>query len=291
MLGYTFQQKVYRGILIIFMFILSFIMLFPFLLCLSTSLKSQTELLSPTFNLIPKTFVFQNYTNALSTGDWGLYFKNSLYITIVTVLLSLLFNSISGYAFARLNFKGRETLFMISLVGMMIPQQVSMVPLFIILKKIPFAGGNDFLGNGGQGLLNTYWGMILPSVAGAFGVFLFRQFFMNFPTSLDDAAKIDGLGRVKAFYHIYIPLSMPVFATLAALKSNYVWTEYTWPLIITKTESMKTVQLALALFRTENEVIWNLLMAATVVITIPLIVVFLAAQKYFVEGISSTGMK
>jgi multiple sugar transport system permease protein len=277
--------------LFVIMFILSCIMLFPFILMISTSLQSETELMSSTFHIIPKTIVFANYITAMHTGNWLLYFWNSFFVTTVTVLISLMINSIAGYAFARLNFKGRDVLFMVSLIGMMVPQQVSMVPLFVILRRMPLVGGNDIFGNGGIGFVNSYWGMILPYIAGAFGVFLFRQFFLNFPSSLDDAAKIDGLGRVKAYYYIYMPLSMPVFATLAALKTTMTWSEYTWPLIITQSEHLKTVQLALSLFRTENEVHWNLLMAATALITLPLIALFLSAQKYFVEGIATTGMK
>jgi multiple sugar transport system permease protein len=291
LLGYTEKQKVYKTTVTVVMFILSALMLMPFVLMLSTSLKSEAELLEPAFRIIPKHFVFANYITAMQTGDWPLYFWNSFFVTIVSVVGSLVINSTAGYAFARLKFKGRDVLFLAALIGMMVPQQVTMVPLFVILRKIPLVGGNDLFGNGGHGFVNSYWGMILPQLAGAFGVFMFRQFFMNFPSSLDDAAKIDGLGRFGAFIKIYMPLSLPVFATLTALKTTFVWSEYTWPLIVTQSETLKTVQLALTMFRTENEVHWTLLMAATTMIMLPLIALFLAAQKYFVEGIASTGMK
>lgn len=291
MFGFNQKQKVYQLTLTVVMFLLSVIMLLPLIMMLSTSLKTEAELMEPTFRLLPRHFAFVNYLTAMQRGNWPLYFWNSFIVTFISVIVSLLINSTAGYAFARLKFKGRDFLFMAALIGMMVPQQVTMVPLFVILRKIPFVGGNDFFGNGGHGFVNSYWGMILPQLAGAFGVFLFRQFFMNFPSSLDDAAKIDGLGRLKAFIHIYLPLSLPVFATLAALKTTMVWSEYTWPLIITQSDSLKTVQLALTMFRTENEVQWTLLMAATTLITLPLIALFLAAQKYFVEGIAATGMK
>jgi multiple sugar transport system permease protein len=291
LLGYNEKQKFYKNTLTVVMFILSALMLLPFILMLSTSLKTEAELLEPTFRLIPKHFAFANYVTAMRSGNWPLYFWNSFVVTFICVIGSLVINSTAGYAFARLKFKGRDLLFMAALIGMMVPQQVTMVPLFVILRKIPLVGGNDLFGNGGHGFVNSYWGMVIPQLAGAFGVFLFRQFFMNFPSSLDDAAKIDGLGRFRAFIKIYMPLSLPVFATLMALKTTFVWSEYTWPLIITQSESLKTVQLALTMFRTENEVHWTLLMAATTVITLPLIALFLAAQKYFVEGIATTGMK
>ena len=120
---------------------------------------------------------------------------------------------------------------------------------------------------------------------------MFRQFFMNFTEALDDDARIDGLGRFKAFCLIYVPLSKPVFATLAVLKATQTWNEYTWPLVITNTDEMKTVQLALTLFKTETDIQWNLLMAATLMISLPLIILFVFAQRYFVEGIVTTGLK
>jgi multiple sugar transport system permease protein len=160
-----------------------------------------------------------------------------------------------------------------------------------MLRHFPLAGGNDFFGQGGLGLVNTYAGLIIPFIAGSYGVFLFRQFYLNFPHSLDDAAEIDGLGKVKTFYLIYVPLSKPVFATLGALKATQTWNEYIWPLIITTTDEMKTVQLALSFFRDEYEIQWNYLMAATAIITLPLILIYLFSQKYFVEGIVTTGIK
>lgn len=269
----------------------SLIMLFPLIFMISSSFKTEAELLSSELSLIPKNFTTQNYPTAMLYGNWPLYFWNSFYVTFITVVISLFINSLAGYAFARLKFKGRNLLFFIALIGMMVPQQVTMIPLFVMLKNFPFAGGNNIFGSGGKGLINTYWGMILPYSAGAFGVFLFRQFFMNFPSSLDDAAKIDGLSRFGTFTKIYIPLSIPCFATLAVTKSNQVWSEYLWPLIVSTQEKMKTVQLALTLFQSEMDVQWNLLMAATTLITLPLIILFMFAQKYYIEGITVTGMK
>jgi multiple sugar transport system permease protein len=258
---------------------------------LATSLKTVGELQSEVFTFIPKNLAFNNYIEALSRGNWPRYFWNTFYVTFITVLISLIINSTAGYSFARLDFKGRNTLFIISLIGLMIPPQVTMLPLFIVLKKFPLAGGNDIFGNGGMGYINSYMGLIMPYVAGSFGVFLFRQFYLNFPRSLDDAAKIDGLGRIKTFLYIYAPLSKPIFATLACLKATQTWTEYTWPLIMTTNDQMKTVQLALTMFRDETSIQWNLMMAATALITLPLIILFFLAQKYFVEGIVTTGIK
>jgi multiple sugar transport system permease protein len=271
--------------------IISAIMLFPFILMLSTSLKNMAELQRPVFSILPDILRFDNYPKAMARGNWGLYFWNSIYVTFWTVVLSLLFNSMAGFAFARLEFKFREMLFIISLIGLMIPPQVNMLPIYVILKYIPFAGGNDWLGRDGIGWLNSYWGLIAPYVAGSFGVFLFRQFYLTFPRALDDAAVIDGMNTFQRFILIYIPLSKPVMASLVALKATHTWNEYTWPLIITMTEEMRTVQLALSLYKDEYTIEWELLMAATAVTIIPLLIVFFCAQKYFVEGIVTSGIK
>ncbi len=277
--------------LILIMSILSVVMLIPFVILISTSLKSMEDIQSSVFTFIPKQVVWHNFIDAMSRGNWFRYFWNTFFVTVVVVVFSLITNSLTGYAFARLRFRGREWLFVCTLIGFMIPPQVTMIPLFTVLKNFPLVGGNDILGNGGIGFVNSYYALILPYIAGSFGVFMFRQFFMNFPQALDDAARIDGLGRFKAFCLIYVPLSKPVFATLAVLKATQTWNEYTWPLVITNTDEMKTVQLALTLFKTETDIQWNLLMAATLMISLPLIILFVFAQRYFVEGIVTTGLK
>ena len=284
-------SRLANGIWVAVLIVISFMMIFPFLLMLSTSLKSMAELQRPVFSIIPDVLRFENYPKAMARGNWALYFWNSIYVTAWTVVLSLLFNSMAGFAFARLEFRFRESLFIISLIGLMIPPQVNMLPIYVILKYIPFAGGNDWLGRGGLGWLDSYWGLIAPYVAGSFGVFLFRQYYLTVPRALDDAAVIDGMSARQRFMYIYLPLSKPVMASLVALKATATWNEYTWPLIITMTTEMRTVQLALSLYKDEYTIEWELLMAATAVAIIPLLIVFLCAQRYFVEGIVTTGIK
>jgi multiple sugar transport system permease protein len=276
---------------VVFLLFSTIVMIFPIVLMLITSVKTMNEIMSPRFVFIPAKLMFQNFSVAMATGDWPKYFMNSIIIVIWTVAVGLVITSLCGYSLARLNFRGRDTIFKIFLLGLMIPPQVTMLPNFFIMKYMPFAGGNNAFGIGGMGLINTHAGIIIPIVAGSFGVFLFRQFFLNFPQSLDDAAKIDGLNPVMRFIKIYIPLSIPVFATFIVLKSNSTWNEYTWPLLMTSVDEMKTVQLAFQVFQDEVNVQWNLLMAATTVITMPMILIFLVAQKYFIEGITTTGTK
>ncbi len=265
--------------------------LYPFVVMVTTSLKSYTDIYAAKVKLLPSKFMFSNYTEAMARGTWVRYFFNSFYITALSVAISLVINSLAGYSFARLRFKGRDVLFVITLIGIMVPPQVTMLPVFIVLRYMPFVGGNNFLGQGGQGWIDSHMGLLAPYVAGSFGVFLFRQFFLNFPQALDDAARIDGLGRFRTFLKIYIPLSGPVFASLVALKAAATWNDYTWPLILITSDRLYTVQLALSKYRDEFNVDWQLMMAATTLIILPLLVTFLLVQKYFIQGIVTTGIK
>jgi multiple sugar transport system permease protein len=277
--------------LVLFFSVLSLLVLFPFIIMLLTSLKTMAEIQSPEFHLLPKTPRFDNYVEAMMTGAWVLFLRNSLFVTTVTVVCAVLFNSSAGYAFARLSFPGRDAIFFILLMGIMVPPQTSMVPAFLILRKLPLAGGNDILGRGGTGLINTFGGLIIPFVSGSIGIFLCRQFYINFPGSLDDAAEIDGASRLQTYTRVYVPLSKPIIATLAITKATATWNDYIWPLLITNDQDHLTVQLALTIFRSEYSVQWNLLMAATAVVVLPLIVLFFLFQRYFVQGIVTTGFK
>ncbi len=286
------QKRITKTMIFILCIILSLIVLMPLFLMLLTSVKSIGEINADKFVFIPEKILFSNYPEAMQRGEWEIYFKNTLIVTVITVIISLVINSLAGYAFARIPFKGRDTLFFLAMIGMMIPGQVTMIPVFIQLKKIPLLGGNNIWGEGGTGLINTHAGLILPYIAGAFGVFLCRQFYMNIPQALDEAAKIDGCSRWKAYSRIYLPLSKPILATLAVLKASQTWNDYIWPLIMISKDNMRTVQVALVnTFVTEVSTNWNLLMAGTTIVMLPLVILFLFTQKYFVEGVVSSGIK
>lgn len=270
---------------------IALIMIFPFFMMVSTSLKSMTEIKSPEFHLFPREIMWSNYVNVFSNGRWGRYFMNSFFITIVSVASAVVINSMAGYCFARLTFKGRNVLFGLAMVGMIVPSQVLMLPSYVIMKRIPLAGGNNLLGLGGSGLLNTTTGLVLIYLSGSFGVFLFRQFMMNFPDALDDAARLDGLTRFGIYRRIYMPLSKPAIATMVVLRATATWNDYVWPLLMTQKDTKYTVQLALSRFTTDTVTRWNDVMAATAVIILPILILFLSMQKYFIEGIATTGLK
>ncbi len=285
------KRKINHAIWIVVMTLASLIMLFPIIMMISTSFQSMAEIQSAAFHLLPQRLSLDYYTEAMSTGNWGLYFKNSLIVTLTAVLFSLLFNSIAGFAFARLHFRGSRVMFLLLMVGLMMPAQVTMLPTFLIMARFPLMGGNSLLGQGGTGLINTYAGLIIPLVSGSYGVFLCKQFYENFPRSLDEAAEIDGCSKWHTYFAIYLPNSKAILATLGLLKAVAVWNDYLWPLVMTNSDNMRTVQLALTMFNTESGIQWNLMMAATVLVSLPLFILFLCAQKYFVQGIVTSGLK
>ena len=285
------RKKINHGIWAVAMTAVSVLMLTPVIMMFLTSFKSMEEVKSSVFHLLPEKISLTNYIAALGNGNWLIYFRNSLIITISAVAFSLIFNSIAGYAFARLKFKGSKILFAFLLVGLMMPAQVTILPTFLIMAKFPLMGGNNILGQGGTGMINTFAGLIIPLVSGSYGIFLCKQFYENFPKSLYEAAEIDGLGKWRTFFQIYLPNSKAILATLALMKGVAVWNDYLWPLVMTNSESRKTVQLALTMFKTETTIQWNQMMAAAMLIVLPMILLFLLTQKYFVQGIVTSGLK
>jgi multiple sugar transport system permease protein len=258
---------------------------------LSISLQTPAEIYAPIPVLVPASPRFANYADVLDAANWFVYFRNSVAVTGITVAVSLCLNLMAGYAFARIPFRFSGALFLLVLVGMMIPAQVTMIPLFTMMRQVPLTGGNDWLGQGGSGLYNTLAGLILPYIGGSFGVFFSRQYYVGFPTELDDAAEIDGCGRFAAFARIYLPLSWPLIASLGVLKFTGTWNEYTWPMLMTRSDNIKTVQLALTAFRNESGIMWNSLMGAALLISLPVYAVFIAAQRYFISGLLTGSVK
>jgi multiple sugar transport system permease protein len=267
------------------------VLLFPVFYMLSISLQSPAEIYAPAPVLVPGVLRFGNYADIFAAARWFIYFRNSVTVTVITVLCSLCLNVMAGYVFARIPFRFSGGLFILILVGMMIPAQVTMIPVFIMLRQIPLAGGNDWLGQGGSGLYNTLAGLILPYIGGSFGVFFSRQYYVSFPAELDDSAEIDGCGRFAAFVRIYLPLSWPLLASLGVLKFTGTWNEYTWPMLMTRTDNIRTVQLALTLFRNESGIFWNSLMGAALLISLPVYAVFIIAQRYFISGLMTGSVK
>ena len=224
------------------------------------------------------------------SGDWK-WFVNSAFVAVTVVTLQTFFNALCAYCFAKRMFPGRDAIFLVFLGTMMIPGMVLLIPNYIILQHIPFVGGNDWLGNGGQGLLNNYAGLILPQVVTAFGIFLLRQYMLSIPDQLLEAARIDGASEFRIFWSVVLPLCTPALAANAIFSFQSVWEDFFWPLIVMTDPDKYTVPVGLALFVVQNRTSWTLLFAGSVIATLPMLIVFLFLQRYFVQGIALTGIK
>ncbi len=259
------------------MYGLAIITIAPFIWMVLTSFKELPDILTYPPRWIPQVFTVENYLNAFTAAPFGRYYANSLFVAFSVMLGQLFTCSLAAYAFARLQFRGRDILFYIFLGTMMIPGQVTMIPSFMVLHWL--------------GWVDTYAALIVPGLASAFGTFLLRQFFMTIPRDLEDAAAIDGCGKFGVLWRIILPLSRPALATLGIFTFMGVFNDFLWALIVVSSEEMRTVQLGLAIFRDRYQTDWGQQMAASVVATLPILTVFFFAQKYFIKGITLSGMK
>ena len=219
------------------------------------------------------------------------YFRNSLIISITHTLITVVFGAMAGYSLARLSFRGRDLVFL-GFVGMlMIPTYTKIVPQFLIVKSMPLFGGNDILGQGGSGWLNTWWALIIPGGLSPFAIFLFRQFYLSLPKELEEAARLDGLGEFRIWAQIYTPLVKPAIATVSLLTFQDSWNNFLWPLLVTTRDDLRVIQVGLAVFQQEGTTQWAYLMAGTTLATVPMVLLFLFAQRYFVQGFTNSGIK
>jgi len=263
----------------------------PFLWMLSVSLTPAADVFAWPPRLVPRHLRWENYTDALVRLSFARYFLNSLVVAGMATASVLVLDSLAGYAFAKLRFPGRNVLFLFILGTVMIPVQVTMIPIFIMFRSVPLVGGNDLFGGGGTGLIDTYPALIVPWMATTFGTYLMREFFSMLPGELTDAARIDGCGELGIFTRIYLPLAKPALATVGVLTFTEVWNNFLWPLIMTTSPGMRTLQLALSAFKGQYFTEWHLLMAATVITCLPVFLIYLLGQRYFVQGIALTGFK
>ncbi len=270
-------------------FILYFILLagaiiafFPFFWMASTSLMSLGETIQR--KLLPSVPQFENYVEAWSTAKFGKYFFNSVMITAGT-LSGLLFTSIlAGYAFARIDFKGRDLIFTLFLATMMLPESVTWIPNFLMIRGaiIPLPGGN---------WLNTYWALTVPFIANAFSIFLLRQFFAQVPKDLWDAARIDGCDHTRFLVQIVLPISKAPIMTILLFAFTGSWNAFTWPLLVTTRDTWRPMMVGLWTFVTEAGPQTHLLMAGAVISLLPILVMYFITQKQFTAGIATTGLK
>ena len=278
------------------------VMVYPYAYMVGASMKTRKEFATDKRSVIPPRFQvgerikhalgrpsavdapgtenwppLKNYTDAIVYGQVDVFLFNSLIYAVVITCVQLTVNTLAAYAFARMTFRGRDALFTLLLATMMLPPAVLLVPRFIVVRQL--------------GLVDSFLGVVLPGFAGAFGVFLLRQFFMNIPRSLEDAARLDGCSRLGVLRHVILPLSKPVLITLGLFTFLGAWNAFIWPLVVLSDQSYYPLTVGLSLFREESGADWPRIFAASVMGSGPLILLFLLAQRYLVRGISLSGLK
>lgn len=247
----------------------------PFLWSLIISLKPASE--SSNFTVDFSTLSFKNYKFIINNFPFTRWMLNSVIVATIVTLGNLLFNSMAGYALARINFPGKKQMFVAILAIMMIPGQVTMVPTYMLLSKL--------------GWMNTYKGMIIPFLTSMFGVFLMRQFFLSIPKELEEAAAIDGLGRFATFFRIIMPISTTALTTQFILMFSGIWNSFMWPSIIASSSEMYTLPVGLNSFYGQYFSMWDQVLAGVMLLSLPMIVVFIIFQKNFIKSAASTGGK
>ncbi len=251
--------------------------LLPLLWMLAASIMPAGEATSLPPRLLPSAITWEHYAALFTRLNLARSLANSALLATAVTLISLLLNSMAGYAFAKFDFRGRDRIFRALLAALVIPGQVSMLPLFLMLKQM--------------GCINTYWGVIIPGMASIFGIFLIRQYALSIPDSLLDAARIDGAGEFRIYWSLVLPACKPILVTLAIFTFMGTWNDFLWPLIILTDSDMYTLPVALANLVGEHVQDTELMMAGAVLTVLPVIVVFMALQKYYIEGILSGGIK
>ncbi|MCC8439285.1 MAG: carbohydrate ABC transporter permease [Leuconostoc pseudomesenteroides] len=269
------SQKSSRFIVGIILAVFGFAMILPFLWMILSSFKTNAEIVQNTRSFFPKQWTLENYRNLFHSG-FTTYLRNTLIITFFS-FIGLLFNAMAGYGFAKFKFKGRGVLFIIVLATMMIPGQVTMIPVYLILNQMH--------------LTNTLTGIILPGLVGAFSIFLFRQFISNISDSILEAARLDGAGEWYTFWHIILPISKPVLAVQGILTFIGGWNAFLWPLILANDEKYYTLSVGLQLLQGQHTSDYGIQMAGSAFMVVPIIIIFVIFQKYILQGFNIQGDK
>lgn len=291
----TRAQRSWRGSVALYSVVMggAVIVAFPFAWMILTAFKNIQESNAYPPAILPHAWRWENFPDAWNTppSTLGRYLFNSAFIALVGTGLQLVFCVLAAFAFARLRFWGRNALFLLVLATTMVPSEVTLIPNFVTIRHIPLAGGNDLTGSGGSGFYDTYAGIILPGLAGAFTIFLLRQAFMQVPNDLWEAAQIDGSRSFRFLIEVMLPLTLPAILTVAIFGFVARWNALLWPLIVTRSESLRPVQLAMTFYQTEFQTDHGMVMAASVIVTFPIVLLYIVIQKQFIAGVANTGLK
>ena len=256
---------------------LAITMIFPYYWMIVSSVKGARGFTADPYSLIPKTFSLDTMRYVWGAGHIGRYLTNSLIYASVVLVVQTMVNALAAYAFSRIEFPGRDILFILVLATLMLPYSVLLIPTYLIVWKV--------------GLANTMAGVVIPGFASAYGIFMLRQFYLNIPMELEDAARIDGASRLRIFFQIIIPLAQPALITLGLFTFIGTWSDFTWPLVVLSDSTKYPITVGLSLYRDQQWVQYDRTFAASTYATLPLIILFLLGQKYIIGGISLTGLK
>lgn len=271
------RQQVTRVLLYALLIIGAVLALLPMLWMLSASLMPTGEASTFPPRFLPSAPTLEHYRDLFTRLDLGRNLLNSIFVSFVVTFVSLFINSMAGYAFAKLRFRGRDRVFRFLSMGLVLPVQVAMLPLFLLLKNM--------------GLINTYWGVIIPGLASIFGIFLVRQYALSIPDEMLDAARVDGASEFRIFWSIVVPGIMPILATLSIWTFLATWNDFMWPLIVLSDASHYTLPVALANLSGEHVQDTELMMAGSVLTVIPVMLVFLFLQRYYIQGVMAGSVK
>ena len=271
------RRRVSQVILYVLLVVGAFIALMPMLWMLSASVMPTGEASMYPPRLLPSSVTFSHYGDLFTRLNLGRYLFNSALIAFTVTAISLVINSMAGYAFAKLRFRGRDRAFRILSLGLVLPVQVAMLPLFLLMKNLH--------------LINTYWGVIIPGMASIFGIFLIRQYALSIPDDMLDAARIDGASELRIYWSVVVPGILPILATLAIWTFLATWNDFMWPLIVLSDESHYTLPVALANLSGEHVQDTELMMAGSVLTVIPVLAVFLFLQRYYIQGVMAGSVK
>ncbi|OIB02537.1 sugar ABC transporter permease [Paenibacillus sp. LC231] len=253
------------------------LMIMPFLWMISTSFKSFADSMSVPHKWLPVEWHPDNYLRVIQTIDFGTYYLNTVIVTVGRTAGQLILCSLAAYAFASLRFPFKNAIFLALLAVLMVPSQVVMIPSFVIMREFNW--------------LDTFYVLIVPGIFSAFGTFLLRQFFMTLPKDLEEAAKIDGCSYFRIYWNIYLPLSKAALVSLAIFTILASWNDLLWPLIMTSSEEMRVLSIGISSFQGQHSTDYPLLMAGALMATLPIIILFIFLQRYFIEGIAMNGIK
>lgn len=273
----VFWNRITRILLYVTIAVLFVLVVFPFYWMIVTSLQPQDAVFNFPPQLWPKHPTFQNYIDAWNAAPWLRYFGNTLFVAVASTLISLATSSLAAFAFACIDFKGKEALFSLVLSVMMIPAATTLIPNFLIIRTL--------------GWYDTFYALIIPFAASVFGIFLLRQYFMSMPKELWEAAQIDGASRLRYFRSIALPLAKPAIVTIAINSFLGAWTSFLWPTVMTQSQNKQLIEVALNSFLGEKGQQWSQLAAASVFTTIPIVILFFFVQRQFIEGIGGGGIK